>query len=107
MVENFLKVFGWLVGVGLKLKVKKCFLFFRFVEYFGYVIFDKGIIIDSKKVEVIKIMKVLVNVSEFCLFLGICGYYRKFVKNFVGIVKFLYKLIEKNNIDFFIWSIDC
>lgn len=101
MVENLSKVFGRLAGAGLKLKAKKCSLFSRSVEYLGHVISDKGITTDSKKVEVIKTMKAPANVSELRSFLGICGYYRKFVKNFAGIAKPLHKLTEKNNTDSF------
>lgn len=94
MVENLSKVFGRLAGAGLKLKAKKCSLFCRSVEYLGHAISDKGINSDSKKVEVIITMKAQANVSELRSFWGICGYYRKFVKNFAGIAKPLHKLTE-------------
>lgn len=107
MVDNLFNVLGRLADAGLKLKAKKCVLFCRSVEYLGHVISEKGITTDSKKIEVIKIMKAPANISELLSFLGICGYYRKFVKNFVGIAKPLYKMTEKNNTDSLPWSADC
>lgn len=45
------------------------------------------------------------NVIEVRSFLGLCLYYRKFIRNFVLVVKLLYKLMEKGRI--FLWIEEC
>lgn len=71
----------------------------------GYVILEEGIIIDFEKIESVRNWFVFFNVSEIRFFFGFCGYYRKFIKDFLKIVKCLYKLIEKGR--FFVWDNDC
>lgn len=45
------------------------------------------------------------NVIEVRIFLGLCLYYRKFIRNFVLVVKLLYKLMEKGRK--FLWIEEC
>lgn len=45
------------------------------------------------------------NASEIRSFLGLCGYYRKFIKDFSKIAKCLHKLTEKGRP--FVWDNDC
>lgn len=45
------------------------------------------------------------NVSEVRFFVGICSYYRRFIKGFLLIVKFFFKLIEKGRE--FKWLNEC
>lgn len=87
------------------MKVKKCCLFVKEVIYFGYVIFEKGVVIDLSKIVVVKEWFVLLNVIEIRLFLGLCGYYCRFIKNFFVVVKCFYFLIEKGKL--FVWIKEC
>lgn len=96
MIENLQKVFNWLFLVGLKLKLKKCILYGYKVDYLGYVILQLGVVIDFKKIDIIKEWIELIIVKEVRVFLGLCSYYWRFVKDFGLIVKFLYKLINKD-----------
>ena len=50
-------------------------------------------------------MSAPVNVGDLRSFLGICTYYRKFVKDFAKIAKPLHRLTEKNNS--FVWNDEC
>lgn len=61
----------------------------------GYVVIVNGIKIDFVKIEVIRNVVRLINVSELWSFLGLMLYYWKFIKDFVKIVKCLYVLISK------------
>lgn len=47
------------------------------------------------KIEVIKEYLVFCKVKDVCVFFGLVNYYRKFVKDFVKIVGFLYEFIKK------------
>ena len=105
MVEYLCKVFDRLANAGLKLKTKKCSLFCKSVEYLGHIISEKGFTTDPRKIGAIRDMSVPANVSELRSFLGICSYYRKFVKDFASIAKPLHKQTEKSKS--FVWSEDC
>ncbi len=48
----------------------------------GHIISAKGIKVDPSKVEAILNWKTLRNVIEVCNFLGLAGYYHRFVKGF-------------------------
>ena len=53
---------------------------------------DKGIQADPEKLKAIVNIPIPKNVSELQSFLGVVGYYRKFVKDFAKISKPLYDL---------------
>jgi hypothetical protein len=97
MIVNLSKVFNRIVEAGLKLKPKKCALFLRRVFYLGHVITEDGISTDPEKAEVIKNLPEPCNVSELRSFLGICGYYRRFIEKIVENAKPLTRLTEKGN----------
>jgi hypothetical protein len=50
-----------------------------------------------KKVEKIKNMKRPESVTEVRSFLGLCSYYRKFIKDFSKIAKPLFNLVKQDN----------
>ena len=87
MIENLSKVFERLLSAKLKLKAKKCSLFRKSVEHLGHVISSEGATTDPRKIEAIRNMSPLVNVGDLRSFLGICSYYRKFVRDFAEIAK--------------------
>jgi hypothetical protein len=95
MVTNLRQVFDRLKAAGLKLKSKKCSLFAKQVTFLGHVISSNGVATDPSKIQNVKDWPVPTNVSELCSFLGLCGYYRRYIKNFSAIAKCLHKLTEK------------
>ena len=105
MLQNLEKVFLRLSSAGLKLKAKKCHIFAEQVEFLGHIISPEGIATDPKKVEAIKIWREPSNVTEVRSFVGLCSYYRRYIKNFAAIAKPLNKLTEKNNS--FHWTREC
>ena len=84
MVENITKVLDRIVSAGLKLKQKKCVLFSHKVLYLGHVITEKGISTDPEKVAVVQNWPEPCNISEVRSFLGICGYYWRFIEKFAA-----------------------
>lgn len=47
-------MFDCLLVVGFKLKVCKCILFVKEVEYLGYIVFERGIVMSFEKIKVVK-----------------------------------------------------
>ena len=71
----------------------------------GHVITEEGISTDPEKVAAVKIRPEPCNISEVRSFLGICGYYRRFIEKFAEIAKPLTKLTEKGT--GLVWAKEC
>ena len=76
----------------LKLKESKCDFFKKEIHYLGHSISDKGIYPLPEKLDTIQNMPKPRNPKEIKQFLGLCGYYRKFVPCFADILRPLAKL---------------
>ena len=63
-------------------KLKKCEFWLDSVAFFGHVVSKDGIAIDPKKVEVVVEWNRPNSVTEVRSFLGLAGYYRRFVEGF-------------------------
>jgi hypothetical protein len=68
----------------------------------GHVISSAGVSTDSKKIQIIVDWPVPRNVKELRNFLGMAGYYRKFIKSFGLISKPLTNLLKKGEL--FVWT---
>ncbi|XP_073061844.1 uncharacterized protein [Primulina eburnea] len=71
----------------------------------GHIISKEGVSVDPKKVEAITGLPRPKTVTEIRSFLGLAGYYRKFVEGFSSIATPLTKLTQKNSK--FNWSEEC
>ncbi|GJU52728.1 putative reverse transcriptase domain-containing protein [Tanacetum coccineum] len=65
-------------------------------SFLGHVIDSKGIHVDPAKIESIKDWSSPKNATEIRQFLGLAGYYRRFIKGFSKIAKSMTKLTQKN-----------
>ena len=89
-------VFDRMRIAGLKLKPTKCHFLQKEVTFLGHVVSADGIKPDPEKVKAFKTWPVPMNVKELQSFLGLAGYYRKFILGFSSIAEPLYKLRRKN-----------
>ena len=66
------------------------------VVFLGHVVSKKGIFVDPKKIETVVVWERPTNVTKVKSFLGLAGYYRRFVEGFSMIVSPLLKLTRKH-----------
>lgn len=95
--DNLAIVLQRLLELGLKIQPDKCEFLKPELEYLGHVITEKGIKPNNKKLEAVANFKQPKNPTDVKSFLGLSGYYRKFIKNFSKIAKPLTELTKKNN----------
>ena len=74
----------------------------RQIHYLGHLISEEGIQPLPEKLESIRNMPAPKNVREIKQFLGLAGYYRKFVPRFSDLSRPLTKLTRKDEL--FIWD---
>ena len=77
------------------MKLSKCEFWLSEVSFLGHVISKNGIVVDPTKVEAVSQWEEPKNVSEICSFLGLAGYYRKFIEGFSKLALSLTKLTRK------------
>ena len=89
-------VFSHLREAGLKMKWSKCDFFKSEIHYLGHLISPEGISPLPNKLDCIQHMPAPKNVKEIKQFLGLTGYYRKFVPRFADISRPLTTLTKKD-----------
>ncbi|GFU73429.1 retrovirus-related Pol polyprotein from transposon 412 [Trichonephila clavipes] len=104
-LQNIRKVLSKLSDANLKLNSSKCKFFQKEVNYLGHIISAEGVRTDPEKVSAVKNWKRPENLRELRSFLGLCTYYRKFVKGFSNIARPLHKLTESKQK--FQWTNEC
>src|SRR4051812_37541361 len=76
-------------------KYSKCEFWMKEVKFLGHVVSEEGISVDPSKIEAVTTWKRPRNVFEIRSFLGLAGYYRRFVKDFSKLAAPLTQLTRK------------
>jgi hypothetical protein len=76
-------------------KLSKCEFWLKEVSFLGHIISEGGISVDPSKVESVLSWNTPQNVSDIRSFLGLAGYYRRFIEGFSKIAKPMIELLEK------------
>ena len=109
-IEN---VFQRLAKHGLKLRLDKCRLFQREVKFLGHVVDERGVRPDADKIAAVRDWAPPSTVREVRAFLGLAGYYRRFVASFAAIARPINSLLvgitddEKSHRRKVCWSPEC
>jgi len=101
-LERLIIVLKRLLSAGLKLKPEKCALFQKSIAFLGHVVSEKGIQTDPRKIDAVKDWPVPKSVRDVRAFLGLAGYYRRFVPSFASIASPLNAMLGKGKK--FAWS---
>lgn len=95
--ENKLRsIFEKLKEHNLKLQPDKCEFMRHEVAYLGHIISNQGVSPDPEKTKAITKFPIPKNQKDIKSFLGLIGYYRKFIENFSKLTKPLTKLLKKD-----------
>jgi hypothetical protein len=86
-------------------KYSKCEFWIGEVPFLGHIISNGGIAVDPAKVKEIMEWRVPTTVTEIRSFLGLAGYYRRFIEGFSKIAKPMTSLLEKGRE--FKWNEKC
>ena len=104
-LERLERVLQRLRSANLKLKPNKCCLMQTSVHFLGHIVSKDGISTDPEKVKLIKEWPTPTNLKQLRGFLGLAGYYRKFVEGYAKMASPLNNLMKKNRR--FIWTDEC
>ena len=86
-------------------KFSKCEFWLRKVPFLGHVLSKDGISVDPSKVQEVLDWKAPTSVHEVHSFLGLAGYYRRFILDFSKIAKPMTRLLQKD--EKFVWTSEC
>ena len=86
-------------------KFRKCEFWLREVGFLGHVLTEEGLSVDPAKIEAVTEWQSPSNVKEVRSFLGLAGYYRKFVEGFSSIARPMTQLLKKDKK--FEWTPKC
>jgi hypothetical protein len=76
-------------------KFSKCEFWIGEVPFLGHIISNGEILVDPAKIKEIVAWSIPTTVMEILSFLGLAGYYRRFIEGFSKIAKTMTSLLEK------------
>ena len=76
-------------------KFSKCDFFKDKIQYLGHIVTKEGISVDPEKIRAIEDWSVPKDVTDVRSFMGITGYYRRFIKGFSKIANPITSLQKK------------
>jgi ribonuclease HI len=86
-------------------KFSKCEFWLEKVAFLGHILTAEGVSVDPEKVEAVSNWRQPTNVGEIRSFLGLAGYYRRFIEGFSKIARPMTELLKKEKK--FVWTEAC
>jgi hypothetical protein len=86
-------------------KLSKCSFYQKQIHYLGHIISKDGITVNPEKIEAIREWSMPKNVTEVKSFMGLVGYYKRFIEGFSKIAHPITSL-QKKGVKFQ-WALDC
>lgn len=99
-------VFNVLRAKQLYTKRSKCTFAVKRIDYLGHIISNNGVEMDESEVEAISKWPNPKTIKELRGFLGLTGYYRRFIKGYGMLAKLLTELLKRNNFNWTSTSTD-
>ena len=103
--EHLIVVLQTLREHQLYAKFSKCDFFMEEIQYLGHVITKEGIAVDPEKIRTIMEWPVPKDVADIRSFMGLAGYYRRFVEGFSRVAYPITSLQKKGKV--FKWTSEC
>src|SRR5277367_228507 len=94
-LQDLYQVFTRLRQAGLSLNPSKCHILAREVKFLGHVVTPDGVRVDPEKVNAVKTLPAPKTVPELQTFLGMVGWYRRYIPEFARIGRPLFDLLKK------------
>ena len=91
----------------LRVKLAKCVFASPQVTYLGHCISQQGVSPDPTKLTAVAEISLPSNIKEVRTFLGLTGYYRRFIPNYATVAQPLTKLTSKEYCNNFVWTDEC
>lgn len=101
-LNSLAKIFAALNEHNLKVQMNKCSFLARQTQFLGHIVTPSGLKPCQSKIEAINGVPVPRTVKQIKSFLGLTGYYRKFIRNYSSIAGPMIKYLKKDvkmNID--------
>ena len=99
------QVLSRLCDANLKVKPSKTHFAQKEIPFLGHVVSEQGIQVNPAKVAAVKNFPVPTMLKKLRGFLGLCGYYRSFIKDFAKIARPMHRLQQKDMP--YIWDARC
>ncbi|KAI3685696.1 hypothetical protein L6452_34953 [Arctium lappa] len=94
--RHLMEVLEVLKGERLYAKFSKCEFWLREVQFLGHVVMSEGVKVDPSKIDAMMNWEPPKSPTEIRSFLGLAGYYRRFIQDFYKIASPLTSLTRKN-----------
>ncbi len=103
--EHLEQLFDVLEAAGLTLNLSKCNMLQKSITFLGHVVSAEGVRTETAKVEAVQNFPVPTTLKEGQRFLGLAGWYHRFIPHFSEIAASLHALKNKNVA--WEWTMDC
>lgn len=94
-LQNLEAIFKILINANMRIQLDKCKFMEKEIKFLGHIVNQNGIQPDPEKIETIRKIVIPKTAKQIKQFLGLIGYYRKFIKNFAEKTKPISKLLKK------------